>query len=151
MTLDFQQILQIFLILAYLWPNHWYLEERKGFVHVLLVPINDNNWVRVNSRSKHWVNWLKMSENCFLKGKNGQFYSIKWLKYGFSPNRLAELFQYYDFSTKIYLYFDLYVAECQIQFLWLLSRFHRYVSWLLLDLVLNCVAALAKAPDHHRS
>ena len=128
MTLDFQQILQIFLILAYLWTNHWYLEERKGFVHVLLVPTNDNNWVIVNSRPKHWVKWQEMGENCFLKGKNGQFYSIKWLKYGFSPNRLAELFQYYDFSTKIYLYFDLYVAECQIQFFWLLSRFGVYVG-----------------------
>ena len=33
---------------------------------------------------------------------------------GFS-NRLAELFQYYVFSTNQYLYFDLYVAECNIQ------------------------------------
>ena len=111
-------------------------KERKGFLHVLLVPTNDNNWVIGNFSPKHWVKWQEMGENCFLKGKNGQFYSIKWLKYGFSPNRLAELFQYYDFSTKIYLYFDLYVAECQIQFLWLLSRFHRYVyitsfSWCL--------------------
>ena len=36
---------------------------------------------------------------------------------GFSQNRLAELFQNYVFSTNEYLYFDLYVAECQIQFL----------------------------------
>ena len=35
---------------------------------------------------------------------------------GFSQNRLAELFQNYVFSTNQYLYFDLYVAECQIQF-----------------------------------
>ena len=55
------------------------------------------------------------------------FYTTMETVLGFSQNRLAELFQYYDFSTKIYLYFDLYVAECQIQFLWLLSRFHRYV------------------------
>ena len=77
MTLDFQKILQFFLILAYFWPNHWYLEERNGFVHVLLVPINDKYWVIVNSRSKDLAKWQKMSENCFLKGKNGQFYSIK--------------------------------------------------------------------------
>ena len=74
MTLDFQKILQFFLILAYFWPNHWYLEERNGFVHVLLVPINDKYWVIVNSRSKDLAKWQKMSENCFLKGKNGQFY-----------------------------------------------------------------------------
>ena len=50
---------------------------KKGFLHVLFVPTNDNNWVIVNFRPKHWIKWQEMGENCFLKGKNGQFYSIK--------------------------------------------------------------------------
>ena len=56
------------------------------------------------------------------------FYTTMETVLGFSQNRLAELFQYYDFSTKIYLYFDLYVAECQIQFFWPASRFGVYVQ-----------------------
>ena len=55
------------------------------------------------------------------------FYTTMETVLGFSLNRLAELFQYYDFSTKIYLYFDLYVAECQIQFFLPASRFGVYV------------------------
>ena len=55
------------------------------------------------------------------------FYTTMETVLGFSQNRLAELFQYYDFPTKIYLYFDLYVAECQIQFFWPASRFGVYV------------------------
>ena len=55
------------------------------------------------------------------------FYSTMETVLGFSQNRLAELFQNYVFSTNQYLYFDLYVAECQIQFFWLLSRFGVYV------------------------
>ena len=106
MTLDFQKILQFFLILAYFWPNHWYLEERNGFVHVLLVPINDKYWVIVNSRSKDLAKWQKMSENCFLKGKNGQFYSIKWLKYGFSQNRLVFFTQNWVFCITLWSYFN---------------------------------------------
>ena len=94
-TLDFQKTLHIFCILAYFWPNNWYLEERKGFLQVLLVPTNDNNQVIVNSRPNHWVKLQEMCENYFLKGKNGQFYSIKWLKYRFSLNRLHELFFFY--------------------------------------------------------
>ena len=56
------------------------------------------------------------------------FYTTMETVLGFSQNRLAELFQNYVFSTNQYLYFDLYVAECQIQFFWLMSRFGRYVS-----------------------
>ena len=55
------------------------------------------------------------------------FYTTMETVLGFSQNRLAELFQNYVFSTNQYLYFDLYVAECQIQFFWLMSRFGRYV------------------------
>ena len=94
-----------FFILAYFWPNHWYLEERNGFVHVLLVPINDKYWVIVNSRSKDLAKWQKMSENCFLKGKNGQFYSIKWLKYGFSQNRLVFFTRNWVFCITLWSYF----------------------------------------------
>ena len=56
------------------------------------------------------------------------FYTTMETVLGFSQNRLAELFQNYVFSTNQYLYFDLYVAECQIQFFWLMSRFGRYVN-----------------------
>ena len=56
------------------------------------------------------------------------FYTTMETVLGFSQNRLAELFQNYVFSTNQYLYFDLYVAECQIQFFWPASRFGVYVS-----------------------
>ena len=55
------------------------------------------------------------------------FYTTMETVLGFSQNRLAELFQNYVFSTNQYLYFDLYVAECQIQFFWPASRFGVYV------------------------
>ena len=55
------------------------------------------------------------------------FYSTMETVLGFSQNRLAELFQNYVFSTNQYLYFDLYVAECQIQFFWPPSQFGVYV------------------------
>ena len=55
------------------------------------------------------------------------FYTTMETVLGFSQNRLAELFQNYVFSTNQYLYFDLYVAECQIQFSWPASRFGVYV------------------------
>ena len=58
------------------------------------------------------------------------FYTTMETVLGFSQNRLAELFQNYVFSTNQYLYFDLYVAECQIQFFWLMSRFGVYVYYL---------------------
>ena len=63
------------------------------------------------------------------------FYTTMETVLGFSQNRLAELFQNYVFSTNQYLYFDLYVAECQIQFFWLMSWFGVYVlpTWLLLN------------------
>ena len=56
------------------------------------------------------------------------FYTTMETVLGFSQNRLAELFQNYVFSTNQYLYFDLYVAECQIQFFWPASRFGVYVE-----------------------
>ena len=43
------------------------------------------------------------------------FYTTMETVFVFSQNRLAELFQNYVFSTNQYIYFDLYVAECQIQ------------------------------------
>ena len=101
------------IFLAYFWPNHWYLEERKGFLHVLLVPTNDNNWVIVNSRPKHWVKWQEMGENCFLKGKNGQFYSIKWLKYGFSQNRPVFFIEIGYFVSHYGPTFIIYMRFCQ--------------------------------------
>ena len=55
------------------------------------------------------------------------FYTTMETVLGFSQNQLAELFQNYVFSTNQYLYFDLYVAECQIQFFWPASRFGVYV------------------------
>ena len=55
------------------------------------------------------------------------FYTTMETVLGFSQNRLAELFQNYVFSTIQYLYFDLYVVECQIQFFWPASRFGVYV------------------------
>ena len=58
------------------------------------------------------------------------FYTTMETVLGFSQNRLAELFQNYVFSTNQYLYFDLYVAECQIQFFWPASRFGVYVLWM---------------------
>ena len=57
------------------------------------------------------------------------FYTTMETVLGFSKNRLAELFQNYVFSTIQYLYFDLYVAECQIQFFWPASRFGVYVIY----------------------
>ena len=51
------------------------------------------------------------------------FYTTMETVLGFSQNRLAELFQNYVFSTNQYLYFDLYVVECQIQFFWPMSPF----------------------------
>ena len=62
-----KKILHIFCILAYFWPNHWYLEERKGFLHVLLAPTNDKNWIIVNFRPKNMVKGQEMGENFFLK------------------------------------------------------------------------------------
>ena len=56
------------------------------------------------------------------------FYTTMETVLGFSQNRLAELFQNYVFSTIQYLYFDLYVAECQIQFFWPVSWFGVYVG-----------------------
>ena len=56
------------------------------------------------------------------------FYTTMETVLGFSQNRLAELFQNYVFSTNQYLYFDLYVAECQIQFFWPMSWFGVYVK-----------------------
>ena len=50
------------------------------------------------------------------------FYTAMETFLGFSQKRLAELFQDYDFSSKKYLYFDLYEAECQIQKIWPMSR-----------------------------
>ena len=55
------------------------------------------------------------------------FYTTMETVLGFSPNRLAELFQNYVFSTNQYLYFDLYVAECQIQKIWPMSQLGVYV------------------------
>ena len=55
------------------------------------------------------------------------FYTTMETVYGVSQNWLAELFQNYVFSSNQYLYFDLYVAECHIQKLWLMSRFRVYV------------------------
>ena len=55
------------------------------------------------------------------------FYTTMETVLGFSQKRLAELFQYYDFSTKKYLYIDLYEAECQIQKIWPMSRLGLYV------------------------
>ena len=56
------------------------------------------------------------------------FYTTMETVLGFSQNRLAELFQNYVFSTNQYLYFDLYVAECQIQFFWPMSWLGLYVG-----------------------
>ena len=55
------------------------------------------------------------------------FYTTMETVLGFSQNRLAELFQNYVFSTNQYLYFDLYVAECQIQKIWPMSQLGVYV------------------------
>ena len=55
------------------------------------------------------------------------FYTTMETVLGFSQNRLAELFQNYVFSTIQYLYFDLYVAECQIQKIWPMSQLGVYV------------------------
>ena len=43
------------------------------------------------------------------------FYTTMETVLGFSQKKLPELFRYYDFSTKKYLNFYLYDAECQIQ------------------------------------
>ena len=55
------------------------------------------------------------------------FYTAIETVSGVSQNRLAELFQNYVFSTKEYLYFDLYVGECQIKKIWPMSRLGVYV------------------------
>ena len=55
------------------------------------------------------------------------FYTTMETVLGFSQNWLAELFQNYVFSTNQYLYFDLYVAECQIQKIWPMSQLGVYV------------------------
>ena len=58
-----------------IWPNVWDWNSLLPSYYHLLVQVR-------HARSLLFP--LGTKENCFLKGKIGQFYSIKWLKYGFS-------------------------------------------------------------------
>ena len=59
-----------------------------------------------------------MGENCFLKGKNGKFYSKKSLKYGFSLNRPVFFFIEIGYFVSHYSpTFMIYMQFCQFIFL----------------------------------
>ena len=55
--------------------------KSSGIGHIAtmdyVLVVADDNKVIVNFRPNHWVKLQEMCENYFLKGKNGQFYSIK--------------------------------------------------------------------------
>ena len=57
--------------------SYWCQKGKERLLACLICTKNDNNRLIVSFRPKHWVKWQEMGENCFLKGKNGQFYSIK--------------------------------------------------------------------------